>query len=98
MYVQPLTLRLLSMLLKSIGCTDGAQAKIPYHQVTADLLDFQNRTGQLLNGHTTANFPPSAMVFDERYNQTRDSSYLPKTNMWVGGFREHTFTLPFTEE
>ena len=78
--------------------TDGSEAKIPYHQVTADLLDFQKRTGQLLNGHTTANFPPSAMVFDERYNQTRDSSYLPKTNMWVGGFREKTFTLPFTED
>ena len=94
--MQPPPERLLSA--QSSSCTDGAQAKIPYHQVTADLLDFQKRTGQLLNGHTTANFPPSGMVFDERYNQTRDSSYLPKTNMWVGGFREETFTLPFTEE
>ena len=76
----------------------GVLAHVPYHNVTAELLAFQKKTGQLLGGHTTANFPPSAMCYDERYNQTRDNSYLPKTNMWIGGYRENTFTLPFTED
>lgn len=84
--------------LHNSSLTHGALANVPYHNVTAQLLAFQKKTGQLLNGQTTANFPPSTTCFDERYNQTRDNSYLPKTNMWIQGFRQKTFTLPFTED
>eukprot|EP01050_Picozoa_sp_SAG11_P009364 SAG11_NODE_873_length_6802_cov_2.257646_3_plen_444_part_00 len=76
----------------------GATKGVPYYNTTGALLAFQQHTGQLINGHTTANFPPSQMVFDPRYNQTRDNSYLPKTNMWVNAIRAKTFTLPFTED
>lgn len=76
----------------------GATKGVPYYNTTAALLAFQRQNGQLINGHTTANFPPSQMVLDPRYNQTRDNSYLPKTNMWVNAMRAKTFTLPFTED
>ena len=73
-------------------------AHVPYKNVTDTLKAFQKKTGKLLNGGTTANFPPSATVFDPRCNQTRDMSYIPKTNMWVQGFRQGVFTMPFTED
>ena len=76
----------------------GAIKGVPYYNITADQLAFQKQTGQLINGHTTANFPPSQMIFDPRNNQTRDNSYLPKTNMWVNAMRAKAFTLPFTED
>ena len=76
-----------------------------YKNQTDTLTQFQNKTGQLTNVFTAANFPPSIGYSDPRYNTSQGRpglswgrTVLPEVHMWVRSFREKTFTLPWSED